>query len=349
MHQVVSRHTSEFLLTATISELCMHRFTSPTVSVIIELDNATLVDFSVWSQKLLTMLQWLRKGPTVNIVDVIIVHNQQQKDMLERFVETLNNEDRSVIKTSGMDTANASYYKMKNAGALVAQGELLVFLDSDLEPVSGSFNDLVQPLFDHNEVAVSGYASFPVESFISRAYSLFWIFPIFNRSETMGKYQLVANSCAFRRDWFLQKPFQTNLGGLRTACKLMSMRLKQEGRTLHHPNVWFHHELWNDSWRFFVWRALVMGRDADKKQAYEFSPLKVTRISKAFKSIFFDIGRLIKRHLRYYKSVELPLWQVPFSFLMGAAFWLIVRSSQMVSASKSLNNQLEKTPAEFTS
>jgi hypothetical protein len=246
-----------------------------------------------------------------------------------------------------MDAEHASYYKMKNAGANLSSGEILVFLDSDLTPAIGCFYDLVQPLYDETAVALSGYASFPSDTFISRAYSLFWMFPIFNQPETMGKYQLVANSCAFRRDWFLQKPFATDLGGLRTACSLVSARLKQEGHILHHPNVWFYHELWNDSWRFFVWRAMVMGRDADKKQSHKVSSSKFSRINHALKSMAHDMARLIKRHVKYYNVIGLPLWQVPASFLVGAAFWLLVRSSQTMAAFRPFNYRQEKIPSEF--
>lgn len=320
---------------------------SPTVSVVIELDNATLVDFSVWSEKLSDMLQWLYKGERTNIVDVIIVHNQKQKEMVERFVSNTDGEYRHVLKLLGMDAEHASYYKMKNAGANVSRGDVLVFLDSDLVPVIGTFYDLVQPLYEKTTVAVSGYASFPADAFISRAYSLFWMFPIFNQPETMGKYQLVANSCAFKRDWFLQKPFSTEIGGLRTACSLISTRLIQEGHMLCHPNVWFYHELWNDSWRFFVWRALVMGRDADKKQGHKTSFNKSLRIKHVLKSIYFDMSRLMKRHVKYYNAIGLPLWQVPASYLVGVAFWLVVRASQLISAFRKYNSKQEKIPTEY--
>jgi hypothetical protein len=325
----------------------MNRLVLPTVSVVIELDNATLVDFSVRSKKLSDMLFWVYTGESVNIVDIIIVHNQKQKEMVEMFVLDIDSEYRHVVRLLGMDAEHASYYKMKNAGASLSKGELLVFLDSDLTPAIGRFYDLVQPLYEKTTVAVSGYASFPADAFISRAYSLFWMFPIFNQPETMGKYQLVANSCAFKRDWFLQKPFSTDIGGLRTACSLISARLKQEGHVLHHPNVWFYHELWNDSWRFFIWRALVMGRDADKKQGHKVSFNKSLRIKHALKSIYFDMSRLTKRHVKYYNAIGLPLWQVPASYLVGAAFWLVVRASQLISAFRKYNSKQEKIPTEF--
>lgn len=320
----------------------------PTVSVVIELDNATLVDFSVWSKKLSDMLQWVHAGQSVNIVEIIIVHNQQQKQALEMFTATVDKQYHHAVRLLGMDAEHASYYKMKNAGAHLSSGEILVFLDSDLSPAIGSFHDLVKPLYDETAVAVSAYASFPSDAFISRAYSMFWMFPIFNQPETMGKYQLVANSCAFRRDWFLQKPFATDLGGLRTACSLLSARLKREGHTLHHPDVWFYHELWNDSWRFLIWRALVMGRDADKKQSHKTSSSSFSRVCHAFKSLAHDISRLMKRHVKYHHAIGLPSWQVPGSLLVGAVFWLLVRSSQVIAALSRLNARAEKIPSEFT-
>jgi len=326
----------------------MNIFNPATVSVVIELDNATLVDFTVWSKKLSDMLQWIHAGQRVNIVEIVIVHNQQQKDALEMFVATVDSRYRHAVRLLGLDAEHASYYKMKNAGAHLSSGEILVFLDSDLTPAIGSFHDLVQPLYDETAVAVSGYASFPSDAFISRAYSLFWMFPIFNQPETMGKYQLVANSCAFRRDWFLQKPFATDLGGLRTACSLVSARLKREGHKLHHPNVWFYHELWNDSWRFFIWRAMVMGRDADKKHSHRISSSRFSRVSHALKSLTHDMSRLMKRHVKYHHVTGLPSWQVPASLLVGAAFWLLVRSSQAIAALSRFNSRPEKIPTEFT-
>jgi hypothetical protein len=318
------------------------------ISVVIELDNATLVDFCVWSKKLSDMLHWLYAGERTNIVDIIIVHNQKQKESVEQFVSGVDVECRQILTLLGMEAEHASYYKMKNAGAAIAQGEILVFLDSDLTPAIGSFFDLVKPLYNETAVAVSGYASFPSDSFISRAYSMFWMFPIFNQPETMGKYQLVANSCAFKRDWFLKSLFPTEQGGLRAACSLISIKLKQEGNALYHSNVWFYHELWNDSWRFLIWRALVMGRDADKKQGCKVSFSRVSRTKHALKSIIHDMTRLLSRHAKYYKTIGLPVWQIPASLFLGSVFWLLVRVSQIISALKSFDAKQEKIPAEFT-
>lgn len=326
----------------------MNQSKTLSISVVIELDNATLVDFSVWSKKLSDMLHWLYAGELTNIVDIIIVHNQKQKESVEQFISAMDVECRQVLTLLGMEAEHASYYKMKIAGAAIAQGEILVFLDSDLTPAIGSFFDLVKPLYNETAVAVSGYASFPSNSFISRAYAMFWMFPIFNQPETMGKYQLVANSCAFKRDWFLKNLFPTEQGGLRAACSLISSKLKQEGHALYHPNVWFYHELWNDNWRFFIWRALVMGRDADKKQGCKVSLSRISRAKHALKSIITDTTRLLSRHAKYYKTIGLPAWQMPASLFLGSVFWLLVRVSQTISALKSFDAKQEKIPAEFT-
>jgi len=293
------------------------------------------------------MLQWIYAGERVNIVDIIIVYNQKQKEMVEIFVSNVSSEYRHAVRLLGMDAEQASYYKMKNAGANIAKGEILVFLDSDLTPAIGTFFDFIQPLYDKAAVAVSGYASFPADNFIGRVYSLFWMFPIFNQPETMGGYQLFANSCAFKKEWFQKNNFPVELGGLRVACHVMSDRLKESGLTLHHPNVWFFHDLWSDSWQFFTWRALVMGRNADKKYSYKVSSLKSSRIKYALKNFHYDMTRLIRRHVRYYKTIDLPAWQVPASLLLGFIFWVLVRGSQIISSLHLVNFKQEKIPAKF--
>lgn len=325
----------------------MHELNTLSITVIIELDNAAFDGGSTWMENANTLLKWISHSNNVNVVEILIVHNQNYSTSVDRYMEQLPVEWIERVRSLSLEKEQAHYYIMKNAAANQAKGEIVVFLDCDLTPIHGSFKDLVEPLYSGDQVASNGYTCFPANNFISKMYVLFWFFPIYHQIETLGKYQLFVSNVAFKKDWFLKTGFEVQHGGFKVCCSLLAQRLKREGYDLNHPDVWFRHEVWNHSINFFIWRAIVAGRDHDKKFSIRYSKRKRDRIKAVGKSFLLDIKRIYRRHTNYHQVVGLNRFQAMLSFCIGILFFFLLRLSQAKAALSILNNNIEVVPSNF--
>jgi len=318
-----------------------------TVSVVIELDNAAFNGGAMWAKNVNTLLKWMGDSAEVNVVEVFITHNQSYSIPVGSYMEQLPVEWVGRVRPLSMEKENAHYYMMKNGAANQARGETVVFLDCDLKPKHGSFKDMVEPVYREGQVASCGYVFFPTKNFISKSYSLFWYFCLYYHLKTIGKNQLYANNCVFNKDWFLKTGFEVQHGGFKVCCFLLGERLKKEGYTIQHPDVWFQHELWNPSISFFIWRALVGGRDHDKKFAISNSKSSLSRLNAAGKGLIQDIKRVYKRHIKFRQTVQLTRAAAILSFIFSVCFFSLLRASQAKSALSALNNNPEVVPRNF--
>lgn len=317
-----------------------------TTSVVIELDNATFAQNEIWGGRVLRLLDWINAEAKVNVVDIVIVYNQamdaEVNVILSQFLDT-----NGVLKLLPVSNDNAHYYAMKNAGAEVVSGDIVVFLDSDLEPYSGSLYHLVYPLYSGNQVVSCGAVGFPFSSFISKVLALSWVFPILGVRESIPENQLLVNNCAFNRAWFLNHKFRTDLGGFKVACHVLSTELRSEGFKIQHPEVWFVHDVWNSTIPFVFWRAKVMGRDSDKKYSYLTSSSHRARCLNSIKHLWLDFKRVAFRHIHYAHHVGIPMWQTPCSFIVGLFFWVTVRLSQLLSSLFKVGHLRDDVPGNF--
>ncbi|WP_301005967.1 hypothetical protein [Mesorhizobium sp.] len=74
-------------------------------------------------------------------------------------------------------------------------------------------------------------------------------------------------------------------------------------------------------WRFFYWRALVTGRDADRKFVALHAPNRTRRIIKSFTRWGTMSWRTTRRVTGHAPQTGMPLWQIPFSLIVGLAFY----------------------------
>ncbi|NQZ54191.1 MAG: glycosyltransferase [Piscirickettsiaceae bacterium] len=325
----------------------MHELDTLSVTVAIELDNAAFDGGATWMENANTLLKWISHSNDVNVVEVLIVHNQNYLKPVSRYMEQLPVEWGDRVRSLSLEKEQAHYYIMKNSAANQAKGEIIVFLDCDLTPIHGSFKDLVEPLYSGDQVASNGYTCFPANNFISKMYALFWYFSIYHKLETLDKYQLHVSNFAVRKDWFLPLGFDVQRGGFKVCCYLLAQRLKQEGYDISRSDVWFQHELWNHSIKFFIWRAIVAGRDRDKKFSIRYSKKKYDRVKAAVKFFLLDIKRIYRRHINYRHVVGLNRFQAILSFCVGILFFSLLRTSQVKAALSAFNNNIEVVPCKF--
>lgn len=315
------------------------------VSVIFELDNATFEDFPVWSSRLLDLMHWVCLSVPLEAVEFIVVYSAPSG--IDSLLQALPEDLAARVSTLDLAGLPANYYQMKNAGAQIAKGEFLVFLDSDLVAVDGSLNDLLKPVVQKKCIASCGYTFFPTESFLERCYAIFWMFPIYKFPETLGVRQLLVSNTVVHREWFIENGSFLQIGGFKVSCALLARAIERDGHSIAHPDVWFRHALWNSSLRFFIWRALVTGRDADKKQAHGTHGERWLRAKGALRNYRMDIGRLYKRHLRYGHQVGLGSLGILPSFLIGTFFYTLVRGAQLFAALRPVNTAFELVPDKY--
>lgn len=320
---------------------------TPTISAAIELDNAAFENYLVWSERIGRLCDWMHESLPGDIIEIFLVHGEVHADDVTAFLSTPWVNYRARLTALPVADAQAHYYAMKNFAAQQATGELIAFFDSDLSPCQGTFEELVRPLRDPAEVISGGYTYFPVDTFLAKVYSLNWVFPVYPFSTSLSKKTLLVSNFVVRRDWFLKNRFQVELGGFKVACTVMSRALEDQRHSINRPDVWFRHAVWNTSWRFFVWRALVMGRDMDRKYASRFGERRARRIEFAAYAFLHDLKHIWTRHWRYARSTGLGLSGMVLSMCAGVFFYLLVRLAHFSSALGPVNRDLERVPHRF--
>jgi hypothetical protein len=137
------------------------------------------------------------------------------------------------------------------------------------------------PFEQPETVCVNGYTYLLHDDFFSRTFALLWFFPLAEGDRRFAaKRALNANNNAFRRTWIASHPFPRH-NGFKVSCTLTMHELWREGHKIVNADARVYHYS-PRGWRFFFWRALVTGRDADRKFVELHAPGRVQRIVKSF-------------------------------------------------------------------
>ena len=165
----------------------------------------------------------------------IIIPTLNEEKYIESTLKALKNQDYKekyeIIVADGMSRDNtvriAKKYADKvilvkkkgiaegrNAGAKVAKGDILLFIDADTILLSNGLSELTKP-FEKKSVVGSTCYVLPVSQKI-HIFLHYWIFNLFmKRSIDSGKPELVGLCCVYRRNIFEKvKGFNENLDTL---------------------------------------------------------------------------------------------------------------------------------------
>ena len=154
-----------------------------------------------------------------------------------------------------------NYYEQKNRGAELARGEIVVYIDSDVIPEERWLESLLTPLADPHIQIVCGNSYLAAEGPYSKAFALFWFFPLRAAKDTLQpQYSFFANNFAVCRETMLEHPFQPVSGTARAgawrwptgSAQGITIYCNSAARVSHPAPFGFSH-----FWR----RALVQGRD----------------------------------------------------------------------------------------
>lgn len=246
-----------------------------------------------------------------------------------------------------IELPNRRYYELKNEAARQATNDIIVFLDSDIIVQPGWLGQLLEP-FDDPETQISvGLTSFLPEDFLSRTFALVWFFPLQNdAADALQKRALIANNIAFRRGWFLANPYPDN-DGFKVSCSIHARNAARQGVKVARPAAVGFHRFWADGVDFLLWRALVSGRDADRKLIADRPRGRGRRVRAA---LSHWRSRMIEKPLRIIRDrgkVDLPWYQVPPAIGVTWAFYTLTMLGQLGSALGISRSRVEHLPERF--
>lgn len=154
------------------------------------------------------------------------------------------------------------YYEQKNAGARLAKGEILVFLDSDVVPDEGWLDGLLSALDDPTVDFVGGEAYHATDTLHDRLFAAFWAFPPKHRPRGVYRRQtFYANNLAVRREIFLANPFP-EAAAYRGQCSQLAKTLRSNGISVYRQGASAVSHPPPRGARTMVVRAVCEGHDA---------------------------------------------------------------------------------------
>lgn len=201
------------------------------------------------------------------------------------------------------------YYALKSLGGAQADGDLILFVDSDVLPDEGWLAHLLGSFADPQVGVVAGQTYVAPQGVFAAAFSLGWTYDLRDpEAGLIRPAKFYANNLAFRAEVFRQTGFRPVGRRSRGGCSLLREDLGRLGIA-----VWENRRAGVDhpppsGWRHMLVRSLAHGRDHALRHAEARSLRGVRR------SVGVAARRLVRgaaRTLRHGRRVGLAPWQVP--------------------------------------
>lgn len=278
------------------------------VTLVIEWDNVTLSGASRAQSMLESLRREIRACP--KSVEFLLVHDAARP---APDTDALN-----LGPSRRLEVAPGSrYYDLKNQGAQQAHGEIVVFVDSDVIPEPGWLKNLLIPFDDPGVQCVAGSAYIDPRDTYSRAFALFWFFPLRPEGDTLvPACNFWANNVAFRRETILAHPFPAIKGSSRGSCILLAEQLGAAGITIWSNSAARVSHPAPQRGAHFVRRALAQGRDRIlRAKGWQSSPLAPMAIFAR------NLARGSGRILLYHRRVGLTIAMLPAACVVCLAYY----------------------------
>ena len=268
----------------------------------------------------------------------------QDGDVLSSMLRTAVPALATLADVEVMSVPGGRYYELRNAAVPRALGELVLFLDSDAVPQPGWLAKMLAPFEDRTVTLVNGFTALEHDDFLSRAYALFWVFPLARGDERFAaKRSLNVNNCAFRRAWIAAHPFPDN-NGFKVSCSLLWDQIRRDGVVTRRVDALALHKP-PRGLRFLVWRALVTGRDNDRRYRVLKSTSRPQRLRHSLGRLWTAEWRSLRRVFGKGRYVGMPIWEQPAAFLLASAFHSLAFFSQVAMAAGLVRDEVERLPA----
>ena len=319
----------------------------PTYSIILEMENAKSIDWDEIGVGLKALAHEVAVVCATGFSrpKIIVSHGGPTEDESALY-DNIKAEAPQLAQVADLAFAawpGGRYYDLKNNGIALTEGDVVVYLDSDTVPQQGWLSNLLEPFQHAGTVCVNGHTYLSHDDFFSRTFALIWFFPMARGDERFASKRAInANNVAFRRDWIASHPFPAH-NGFKVSCTLLMHQLRREGHKIVNVDARVYHYS-PRGWRFFYWRALVTGRDADRKYVELHSPSRAQRIVKSFTRWGTMSWRTMRRVISHAPQTGMPLWQIPFSVLVGLAFYTLAFFGHFSLAAGLVRDEAEMVP-----
>ena len=182
--------------------------TCPLVSFVVEWDNIRY--YEVARARLMLRRLATQAGALAVEAEILLLFDRLEIDprVVDSVVEELRLGLPSRLVITPVGTQGLRYYQLKNAGARMAQGEIVVFVDSDVLPEEGWLENLLRPLREPSVQLVVGNSYIQADGVYGKAFALGWYFPMRSADgPVVTARSLLANNVAVRRELFVRYPF----------------------------------------------------------------------------------------------------------------------------------------------
>ncbi len=238
---------------------------SKLVSVIVEWENAKLSDLDR-AERMLARLgaQMAEAARKRNLTaELLVLYDSDEIDPAVPWAAVSSQIDKAAWPGTIrlVPAPGKRYYEQKNAGAELALGEILIFLDSDVVPDEGWLDGLLGALDDPKVDFVGGEAYHATDTLHDRLFAAFWGFPPVNPTRAVyRRQQFYANNLAVRRETFLVNPFPA-AAAYRGQCAQLAKSMRGKGIAVYRQGASAVSHPAPRGARTFVVRALCQGHD----------------------------------------------------------------------------------------
>lgn len=238
-----------------------------TISIVVECDNLRTADITRTGglfASLPPQIANVHKRLPVLVNEVLLVYNVQLLDnvalaQLRRYADALGEVDVSgrLLSAPGL-----FYYTLKNFGATQSNGDIIVFVDSDVIPESEWLEKLCQPFVEKEISVVAGNTYIDAHTLYEKVFAVTWFLPLRSQDGPLRETQyFFANNVAFERRMFLRYQYDAADLRYRGQCMALADRLRSDGLQLFlQPRARATHPAPNGVVHF-VRKALCEGHD----------------------------------------------------------------------------------------
>lgn len=270
----------------------------PDVSLVLEHETVALVSTERVTEVVRELARQVREAPFA--VEVLVPEKPG-----------IDTTDLADLELRRFQTApDTHYYDVKNAGARAAEGQVIVFADSDVMPLDRWLVNIVRPFDDPTVEAVVGNSIIrPVSTVADKAFALAGWFPAHDRD---ARRQILANSLAVRPSLFLPDGFpeigcryrgaDTDLNRTWTATGVR-MEVAIEARSEHPPP------------EHPVRRAMWDGHDQQIEQRATGASFAPFLLRVVLHQLLVGSVRILQHH----RAVGLRLAQLPLALACNAS------------------------------
>jgi hypothetical protein len=299
-----------------------------TVSVVVEWENVLLAE-AERSRRMLRQLA--REAETVvrerlaeSPIELLVCFDAEEVDGAALAADLATElPEMQALRYRVASVNGGEYYELKNAGAGEVQGDLLVFLDSDVVPEPGWLGNLLRPFADESVGVVAGNSYLEPRGFYGKTFALAWFFPLrATEAKVQPARKFFANNVAFRRNIFEQFPFPPLDEASRGSCWRLAHILaengvqivKSTGAQVSHPAPnGLHH---------FLARGLAQGRDRLLEER-AFGSRRTRSLLGTATRLKRDLHRSASSITKDFARVGLPAPAVPAALGVSASYYLL--------------------------